>query len=386
MGSTTTCRAHSDNVNYHHTYVLILLPTPPPGSRPSSFAVLSKCKVRSTPFARYRTLSILALRCNTLKLRSQAPRFGNGRTIADLAKRVFTEIAMRASDGGGNQAGDQGHHHASTDDIRRAAVAILQQMTKVDASPISTGANSTPPAPAAAFSTSTSTARETAKPKATASTVALRKRPRKVEEDESDENRSDAEGPFLSNEDRETLLEACNIAGIPTDSPDLGGGNAECNEGLRRALILPGAESGIGFSAAESESFLRRVAADRAALSRLGRTDSEGGVEDESDVADAERELQDAEAEAKTAGAKGDDDLLALLLLAKRAKEEAVRRAKEEMERRKVLELTAQTALRRMGVCPAGFKWLRQGGGGWRCTGGTHYVSDGAVAAEITPG
>ncbi|CAM9532244.1 unnamed protein product, partial [Laminaria digitata] len=31
----------------------------------------------------------------------QAPRFGNGRTVTDLAKRIFTEIGMRVGDAGG---------------------------------------------------------------------------------------------------------------------------------------------------------------------------------------------------------------------------------------------------------------------------------------------
>ena len=31
--------------------------------------------------------------------------------------------------------------------------------------------------------------------------------------------------------------------------------------------------------------------------------------------------------------------------------------------------------LQTMGLCPAGFSWYRQGGG-WRCNGGSHWVSD----------
>jgi hypothetical protein len=44
---------------------------------------------------------------------------------------------------------------------------------------------------------------------------------------------------------------------------------------------------------------------------------------------------------------------------------EALRKKYEDMQRR----------LHTMGVCPAGFSWYRQGGG-WRCHGGSHWVSD----------
>lgn len=281
---------------------------------------------------------------------------------------------------------DENDQRASIDDIRRSAAAILQQMTKVKTSPRFMGASEPSSAPATAFSTSTSTARESPKPMVTMRSMTAEKTRREIEEHEGDgdDDGLDGEDLFLSDEDRETLLEACNIAGIPTDSPDLGsGGNAGVHESLRRALALPRAVGGNGFSASESESFLRRVATDRAALSSLVRTGSEASVAGDPDVADAERELEDAEDEANAADERGDDgDLLALLLLAKRAKEEALRRAKEEMERKKALELAARVALQRMGVCSAGFSWARQGGG-WRCGGGMHFISDGAVAAEM---
>jgi hypothetical protein len=50
---------------------------------------------------------------------------------------------------------------------------------------------------------------------------------------------------------------------------------------------------------------------------------------------------------------------------------------KEEEERRKKEQL-AQAKLRTMGVCVAGFQWIKQSGG-YRCAGGSHYVSDAAL-------
>lgn len=50
-----------------------------------------------------------------------------------------------------------------------------------------------------------------------------------------------------------------------------------------------------------------------------------------------------------------------------------VRRQKELEEERK--ERRAQEKLREMGVCPAGYEWHKQTGG-YRCDGGSHWVSD----------
>lgn len=51
---------------------------------------------------------------------------------------------------------------------------------------------------------------------------------------------------------------------------------------------------------------------------------------------------------------------------------ERKRKAAEEEQRK---EAKAQAALRRMGVCSAGYKWIKQTSG-YRCAGGSHYVSD----------
>lgn len=63
------------------------------------------------------------------------------------------------------------------------------------------------------------------------------------------------------------------------------------------------------------------------------------------------------------------------------ARENERRRVEEQMEiirenRRK--DEVAQKKLREMGVCVAGFKWIKQTGG-YRCAGGIHFVSDGQL-------
>lgn len=57
-----------------------------------------------------------------------------------------------------------------------------------------------------------------------------------------------------------------------------------------------------------------------------------------------------------------------------RIRKEWERRKREEEESRKK-ENIAQSKLREMGVCDAGFRWIKQIGG-YRCAGGIHWVND----------
>ena len=64
--------------------------------------------------------------------------------------------------------------------------------------------------------------------------------------------------------------------------------------------------------------------------------------------------------------------------MASRAKHEAedkLRRAREEAQKKGKEEAEAQKKLRAMGVCPVGFRWIKQGAG-YRCAGGGHFVSN----------
>jgi hypothetical protein len=51
------------------------------------------------------------------------------------------------------------------------------------------------------------------------------------------------------------------------------------------------------------------------------------------------------------------------------------RKKQDEARRKAELYQKAQEKLRRLAKCPAGFEW-RQVGGGWRCGGGSHFVSN----------
>lgn len=103
---------------------------------------------------------------------------------------------------------------------------------------------------------------------------------------------------------------------------------------------------------------------------------------------EAEKEAEKKAAELREVQAKNKAEALELLRIREEARIRAMeakaereriraeleRRKKEEEERRKKEE-RVQSRLRQMGVCVAGFRWIKQGGG-YRCAGGSHWVDD----------
>lgn len=290
--------------------------------------------------------------------------------------RMGDDGSVGQDNGGGND-----DHRASVEDIRRSATAVLQQMARVvdTTTNTNTAAAAAAAVPEAAFSTGNPPVRQA--PQTTNAKKVTGTKRTAEERDDTDTDHEENVDPFLSVEDIYVLQEACEVAGIPPDSPDLGDG--EVGERLRRALVLPRAEQGIGLSPQQARAFLRKLATDRAGLSRLRREEAGAAARP---VAEAEGALAEAEAALREAGDDDEDEeLLATLARVRRAKEAALKKAREEKERQLAVETASRAALARMGVCPAGFQWIRQGNG-WRCGGGTHYVSGSAVAAEMARG
>ena len=99
----------------------------------------------------------------------------------------------------------------------------------------------------------------------------------------------------------------------------------------------------------------------------------------------AQREIAKALEEAQLADRKRQDEIMKKLeeerlreaaARAERARKAAELKAKEEAERlERLREAKAQAKLREMGVCPVGYRWIKQANG-YRCAGGTHYVTD----------
>jgi len=64
------------------------------------------------------------------------------------------------------------------------------------------------------------------------------------------------------------------------------------------------------------------------------------------------------------------------------AKMRAIQAAREAAEKRRREAQAIQQKLQQLSPCPAGFRWT-QVGGGWRCGGGSHYVSDAQLRAQF---
>lgn len=55
---------------------------------------------------------------------------------------------------------------------------------------------------------------------------------------------------------------------------------------------------------------------------------------------------------------------------------------KDEADRKIRQEQLKQKKLRQIGMCPVGYEWIKTGNG-WRCAGGSHFVSDAQLEAQF---
>ncbi len=98
----------------------------------------------------------------------------------------------------------------------------------------------------------------------------------------------------------------------------------------------------------------------------------------------AEQEIARASAaatEAENAASKEAIDTANRLKEEARIRHVLIRRKKVEQERLREKEVKAQRKLEKMGVCCAGFQWIKQPGG-YRCAGGSHFVGDAQLGLE----
>lgn len=156
----------------------------------------------------------------------------------------------------------------------------------------------------------------------------------------------------------------------------------------------PQQQRGPGRDPGVADEVWRQLQADKRAASEAAkRADTEiRGLQRALQVA-AERErkqkaeavaLAQAQAQARDAAEKAElkrrheEARLREIVAARERERKAaeLRRRREEEARRKQQEAVVQTKLRSMGVCVAGFQWIRSGGAGYRCEGGTHFVSN----------
>ncbi|KAI1303510.1 P-loop containing nucleoside triphosphate hydrolase protein [Xylaria venustula] len=120
------------------------------------------------------------------------------------------------------------------------------------------------------------------------------------------------------------------------------------------------------FIAAQEREVKVQRAAEELRLKELQR------LEDEKRKAD-EKRLQEIENRLRR-----ERELIEAILNAKREAEEKLRKAQAEAEEKRRQEAMIQKKIRDMGICPAGFRWIKQGAG-YRCAGGSHYLSNGQL-------
>ena len=85
------------------------------------------------------------------------------------------------------------------------------------------------------------------------------------------------------------------------------------------------------------------------------------------------REAAKAEQTAKSTDEKRQREQERIQAELERRSSEAIL-AEREKERQK--ERMAQQKLQELGSCPAGYRWVKETGGGYRCAGGSHWLSD----------
>ncbi|KAJ2983613.1 hypothetical protein NUW58_g6220 [Xylaria curta] len=117
------------------------------------------------------------------------------------------------------------------------------------------------------------------------------------------------------------------------------------------------------FIAAQEREYEAQRAAEEARRKELQRLEEEKRKADEKRRQEIEEQLRKEKQQLEAA------------LKAKREAEERQRKAQEEEQKMKRQEAAVQKKIRDMGICPQGFRWIRQGGG-YRCAGGAHYLSD----------
>jgi isoleucyl-tRNA synthetase len=114
-------------------------------------------------------------------------------------------------------------------------------------------------------------------------------------------------------------------------------------------------------------------------------TEQEGHAQEEKPLQEAapSQTISDDDDDEENERKRRHEELRIRALKARHAKQEAeekLRKAREEADRKRKEEAQAQKKLRDMGVCPVGFRWIKQRTG-YRCAGGSHFVSNSELGA-----
>lgn len=151
-------------------------------------------------------------------------------------------------------------------------------------------------------------------------------------------------------------------------------------------------EESVGRDPGVTDAVWRQLQADKAAAIEEQKRRQEAIEQARKDLEAAreahekvQMEIAKALEEARLADRKRQDEIMKKLeeerlreaaARAERARRAAELKAREEAEKlERQREAKAQAKLRHMGVCPVGYRWIKQAGG-YRCAGGSHWVTD----------
>lgn len=153
------------------------------------------------------------------------------------------------------------------------------------------------------------------------------------------------------------------------------------------AAIAEGRDPGV------SDAIWAQLQADKKAEECAQREDEESRKALEDSLGEAERLEREQAIKVEriidaTKAAKDDDERKELMRQREQARlreramaeqkarmEEALKRQKEEEQRKRREEAKVQQKIRDLGICPAGFRWIKQANG-YRCGGGAHFLSN----------
>lgn len=166
-------------------------------------------------------------------------------------------------------------------------------------------------------------------------------------------------------------LQAANASPPPCVSVDTATAHSTLKKEAAEALpTADGRDSGV------SEAVWQQLQADKAESKRLREAALKALEEAERQARmvaeEAERKRIEALQLKEEARRRAEEEARRLAKEA-REKEEAARLLREQQERERKKEAAVQAKLQQMGVCPAGFQWIKQAGG-YRCGGGSHFV------------
>jgi hypothetical protein len=303
-----------------------------------------------------------------------APRFGNGRTVKDWAKGVFSAVGERkfgavtnscnnstssSSTGSSSRSSsvDEGVGDVTVGDLEAALQVLLSNMAVRSDAPQQLQLQQLQMAPLQQAPLPCATATASATAVQTAAAPPAQQQQQVVVEDDWEEvelldteldSGSSSNSSSLSSEELAALVAAGTTAGVSPDSP--------LAALLSNAAFTAAVAAEQRISTAAAAETIAKLEQERAALAAAAA----------------------AAAEAETARVQELEQRAAELAAQRQLAALQALRDAEALRQRE--QLAVQHALQSMGVCSAGFQWIKRSSG-WQCAGGSHFISDSEVSA-----